>query len=127
MIAFNSSLKYLFKTNKALQHQYLNNERSLNSRLIQSSYDDLLENFQHIIYILFVLNDEYNMSEPDKLIFDKHIRNHSEDIYNTFILLKGRELSNSNAINSFIFKLVNTIIFGLSHVLPPKGQLLFLL
>ena len=110
---FDNSLKYLFKTNKALQHQYLNNERSLNSRLIQSSYDDLLENFQHIIYILFVLNDEYNMSEPYKLIFDNHIRNHSEDIYNTFILLKGRELSNSNAINSFIFKSNNDRLISL--------------
>ena len=101
---FDNTLKYLFKTNKALQHQYLNNERSLNSRLIQSSYDDLLENFQHIIYILYVLNDDYNMSEQDKLIFDNYIRNHSEDIYDILVFLKGRELSNSNAINSFIFQ-----------------------
>ena len=110
---FDNSLKYLFKTKQVLQHQYLNNERSLNSRLIQSSYDDLSDNFQHIFYILYVLNDEYNMSEQDKLIFDNYISNYSEDIYNAFIFLKGRELSNSNAMNSFIFQTNNNRLITL--------------
>ena len=116
---FDRSFESFLLLNEIYQKQYLDYEKSLNSKLLASSYNNLFENFQNLFYILYDVetavksHDAYVFELNNPTQFFQYNQQYSKNIYECYISFKGRELSNHNTISSYIYELSNDTLINL--------------
>ena len=116
---FDQSFESFLQLNKIYKNQYLEFEKSLNSKLLDKAYNNLVQTLHHIFYILYDV--ETNVKSNVKSVFEHYSpeqfliynQKYSKNIYDCFIFTKGRELSNLNSIGSYIYESSNENLINL--------------